>query len=67
MTSASEAEAAALFYDCKAVSPLKIVLEKIGHPQPQTPVITDNKTAEGLSNKTMIPNKAKTYDMRFNF
>ena len=39
----------------------------MAHPQPKTPAITDNKTAEGLSNKTMVPNKAKTYDMRFNW
>ena len=65
MTSASEAEVAALFYNCKAAQPLRITLEEMGHPQPKTPVITDNKTAEGLSNKTMVPNKAKTYDMRF--
>ena len=67
MTSASEAEVAALFYNCKAAQPLRITLEEMGHPQPKTPVITDNKTAEGLSNKTMVPNKAKTYDMRFNW
>ena len=67
MTSASEAEVAALCYNCKAVQPLSIALEEMRHPQPKTPVITDNKTAEGLSNKTMVPNKAKTYDMRFNW
>jgi len=67
MTSASEAEVAAMFYNCKAAQPLRIALEEMGHPQYKTPVITDNKTAEGLSNNTMVPNKAKTYDMRFNW
>ena len=67
MTSASEAEVAVLFYNRKAAQPLRITLEEMGHPQPKTPVITDNKTAEGLSNKTMVPNKAKTYDTRFNW
>ena len=55
MTSASEAEVAALFYNCKAAQPLNIALEEIGHPQPKTLVITDDKIAEGLSNKTMVP------------
>ncbi len=67
MTSASEAEVAALFYNCKPAQHLRIALEETGHSQPKTPVITDNKTAEGLSNKTIVPNKAKTYDMRFNW
>ena len=65
MSSASEAEVAALFYNCKAAQPLRIAQEEMGHTQPKTPVITDNKTDERLSNKTMVPNKAKTCDMRF--
>jgi len=32
MTSASEAETAALFYNCKAAIPLRIALEEMGHP-----------------------------------
>jgi len=59
MTSASEAEVAAMFYNCKSAQPLRIALEETGHPQPKTHVKTDNKTAEGLNNKTMVPNKAK--------
>ena len=39
----------------------------MGHQQPKTPVITDNSTAEGLINKTMVPKKAKSYDLRFNW
>ena len=66
MSSASEAETAALFLNCKAVIPLKITLEEMGHPQPKTPVIADNSSAEGLINKTMIPKRAKAHDMRFN-
>ena len=39
----------------------------MGHPQPKTPVTTDNSTAQGLINKRMIPKVAKSYDMRFNY
>ena len=67
MSSASEAETAALFLNCKAAIPLRIALEELGHPQPKTPVITDNTSAEGLINKTMIPKRAKAHDMRFNW
>ena len=54
MTSASEAEVAALFYNCKAAQPLRIALKEMGHSQLKTPVTTYNNTAEGLSNKTML-------------
>ena len=67
MSSASEAETAALFLNCKAAIPLRIALEEMGHPQPRTPVVTDNSSAEGLINKTMIPKRAKAHDMRFNW
>ena len=67
MRSAPEAEVAALFYNCKAAIPLRISLEEMGHPQPKTPAVTDNTTAHGLIKKTMIPKRAKSYDMRFNF
>ena len=67
MTSASEAEVAELFYNCKAAIPLRISLEEMGHHQPKTPVTTDNTTAQGLIAKTMILKRAKSYDMIFNF
>ena len=45
----------------KAAIPLRIALEEMGHQQSRTTVVTDNSTAEGLVNKTMTPNRAKTY------
>jgi hypothetical protein len=66
-TSTPKAEVAAPFYNCKAAFPLRVTLKEICYPQPPTPVITDNITAKGFSNKTMVPNKARSYDMRFNF
>ena len=67
MTSASESEVAALFYNCKAAVPLRIALEEMGHPQPKTHTITDDSLEEGLINKAMIPKRAKSYDMRFDW
>ena len=67
MTSASEAEIAALFLNCKAAIPLRMALEEMGHPQPQTPAVTDNSSAEGLINKSMTPKRAKAHDVRFNW
>ena len=67
MGSASESEVAALFYNCKAALPLRLALQEMGHQQPKTPTITDNSTAEGLINKTMVPKRAKNYDLRFDW
>ena len=63
MLSASEVETAALFYNCKAAAPLHVTLAVMGHPQPKTPVTTNNSPAQGLITKTMIPKAAKLYNM----
>ena len=67
MSSASKAEKVALFLNCKAAIPLRISLEEMGHLQPRTPVVTDNSSAEGLINKTMISKRAEAHDVRFNW
>ena len=67
LASASEAETAALFYNCKAAIPLRLTLEEMGHPQPKIPVTSYNTTALGIIKKTMIPKSAKSYYIRFNF
>ena len=59
-----------LFYICKAAIPLRVIviaLQEMGHPQPTNPVVTYHSTAEGLINKTMTPNRAKTYESRTNW
>ena len=66
MSSASEAETVAIFYNFKAALPLRVYLEEMGHEKPKTPVTTDNTTEHGLIKKTMITKRAKSYDMRFN-
>ena len=68
MSSASEAELAALYYGCKQAAPIRITLEEMGHPQPSpTPVTTDNITAQGLTMGTMTPKASKSNDQRFNW
>ena len=67
MSSASDAETAAIFYNCKVALSLRVSLEEMGHEQQKTPVTTDNTTACGLIKKTMIPKRAKSYYMRFTF
>ena len=65
MSSASEAETGALYYGCKRAIPYRVTLEEMGHPQPRTPVTTDNNTAQGLTLGTMTSKASKSNDMRF--
>ena len=68
MSSASEAEMAALYYGCKVAAPLRTTLEELGHYQPRpTPVTTDNITALGLTMGTMTPKASKSMDQRFHW
>jgi len=68
MSSASEAEMAALYYGCKVAAPLRTTLEELGHYQPKpTPVTTDNITALGLTMGTMTPKASKSMDQRFHW
>ena len=65
VTSAAEAEVAALFMNAQLAAPLRTTLEELGHPQPPTPMKTDNTTANGIINGTVKQNRSKAIDMRF--
>ena len=67
MSSAGEGEAVTSYMNCKAALPLRVALEEMGHPQPQTPVIMDNTSAVGLAQNTMTPKRSKAYDARVNW
>ena len=45
LSSAAEAELAALFHNGKEAFAIRNVLDELGHPQPPTPIVTDNSTA----------------------
>jgi hypothetical protein len=53
MSSAAEAEIGAVFINAKEGAVLRTTLEELGHPQPPTPMETDNTTATGYSNGTI--------------
>jgi hypothetical protein len=65
MSSAAEAEIGAVFINAKEGAVLRTTLEELGHPQPPTPMETDNTTAIGYSNGTIKQKHTKTMDMRF--
>eukprot|EP00536_Pseudo-nitzschia_multiseries_P016627 jgi/Psemu1/98512/gw1.1171.2.1 len=53
MASAAEAEVASLFLNAREALPIRQCLIELGHPQPATPLKTDNNTAEGILNGTI--------------
>jgi hypothetical protein len=65
MYSAAEAEIGAVFINSKEGAVLCTSLEELGHPQPPTPMETDNTTATGYSNGTIKQKRTKAMDMRF--
>ncbi len=67
MLSAAEAELGGLYIDaCEAV-PQRQLLEEMGHPQPPTPMQTDNSTALGVVTSNIQPQETKAMDMRFHW
>jgi hypothetical protein len=65
LASAGEAELAALFYNAKDGAMIRTTLEELGHPQPTTPIQTDNACASGIANNTIKQKRSKAIDMRF--
>jgi hypothetical protein len=66
LSSAAEAELGALFHNGKeACPPLLIALEVMGHPQPATPMATDNNTASSIAIDTVKQKRSKAIDIQF--
>jgi hypothetical protein len=69
MSSEAEAEIGAVFINAKEGAVLRTTLEEVGHPQPPTPMETDNTdantTAIGYSNGTIKQKRTKAMDMSF--
>ncbi len=63
MASAVEAELAALFVTAQEMIPHRQTLIDMGWSQPKSPIQTDNSTAAGVTNKTIVPRRAKIMDM----
>ena len=47
--------------------PLRTTLEEMGHPQPPTPVRTDNSTAEQIVNDPCKQQRSRAIDMRYHW
>ncbi len=67
MSSAAEAELGALFINAKTAVSMRTTLIELGHPQPRTPMQTDNATAHALLTNKILPKALKAMDMRFHW
>ena len=67
MTSATEAELAALYIMAREAIYIRIVLEEMGHQQPPTPLQTDNAMADAVVNGKVQPKQTKAMDIRFHW
>jgi hypothetical protein len=65
VSSAAEAELAALFHNGQDAYSLRVALEEMNHPQPPTPIQTDNSTAAGLANDSIKQKRSKAMSMRW--
>eukprot|EP00957_Ditylum_brightwellii_P195333 14882335-Ditylum_brightwellii.AAC.1 len=65
MASMAEAEIGALHSNTRKGEELCLALTEMGHPQPPTPVLTDNSTACGIVNKTVKQQRTCAIDMHF--
>jgi hypothetical protein len=66
MSSAAEAEIAALYINCKEAIPTRHTDEYLGHKQQSTPMQTDNTTALGVVNNNVMK-KIKSMDMKYHW
>ncbi len=66
MSLAAEAEVGALCINCREAIPACHTLKFMGHPQPPTPMQTDNTTALSLVNNNVIK-KLKAMDMKYHW
>ena len=67
VSSAAEAELGALFINCQEDIPYRHTLVEMCHPQPPTPMQTDNTTALGVVTNIIQPKRTNMTDMCFHW
>ena len=65
VSSAAEAEVAGIFHNATTAVPIRILLQALQHPQPPTPLKTDNSTATGFVHDNIHQKRSKSWDMRY--
>jgi hypothetical protein len=67
VASAAEAETGGLFKNGQLAVTIRVILEALDHPQPPTPMKTDNSTACSFANDDLRQKRSKSWDMRYNW
>ena len=67
VASAAETETGGVYNNAQDAVIIRIALQEIGHPQPPTPIKTDNTTAHSFVHDNIKQRKSKTWDMRWNW
>ncbi len=63
--SAAEAKLGALFLNAQEAKVLRLTLDKLGHPQPPTPIHIDFTTTVGIVNNTIKHQQSRAMEMRY--
>ena len=61
MSSASEAELGTMFITAQEMVAMQQKLQEMKWPQPKSPLQTENSTAAGVVNNTIVPKKSEDY------
>jgi hypothetical protein len=67
VSSAGEAEYAALFAGAQHAASLRNILSDLGYPQPPTIIMCDNTCAIGIATDSIKQKRSKAIDMRFHW
>jgi hypothetical protein len=67
MASAAEAETGGVYGNAQEALACRVSLLALGHPQPATPLKTDNSTANSFVHANIKQRRSKTWDMRWNW
>ena len=65
VASSAEAEIAGIFHNAQIAIPIRYMLQQLGHPQPRTPIKTDNATASSFVKDNITQKWSKSWDMRY--
>ena len=65
VSSAVEAEVAGIFRNATMTIPIRHILTSLGHPQPPTPIKTDNATAAGFVYDNIHQKRLKSWGVRY--
>ena len=67
VSSSTEAEVAGIYHNAGIVVPIRHILKSLNHPQPHTPLKTNNSTETGFVYDNIHQKQSKSWDMRYHW